>query len=163
MNVLKFFLTLCFLTLLTSLSTAQDYKLAVGARLGYPFSASVKYKNNSNALEAYVGFRGYGSYSWVSVTGAYQKHRELSEILEGLSWYAGGGASLYFWTFDFVGTYNTSTVGLQGYLGLDYKFSDYPINVSVDWIPTVFIGNGYTTGFGGGYGALAVRYTLGNN
>jgi len=27
-------------------------------------------------------------------------------------------------------------------------------------VPTIYIGSGYLSGFGGGYGALAVRYTL---
>ena len=48
----------------------------------------------------------------------------------------------------------------MGNLGLDYKFDNTPINISADWVPTIYIGSGYLSGFGGGYGALAVRYTL---
>ncbi|MFZ1257293.1 MAG: hypothetical protein WAR77_13120, partial [Saprospiraceae bacterium] len=55
--------------------------------------------------------------------------------------------------------FSSSSFGLSGCLGLDYKFADYPINLSADWIPTFFI-NGFGDGFGAGYGALAVRYVF---
>ncbi|MEL7532846.1 MAG: hypothetical protein AAFN10_16120 [Bacteroidota bacterium] len=38
---------------------------------------------------------------------------------------------------------------------------DYPINVSIDWTPSIFLGNGYYSGLGIGYGTLSVRYILG--
>jgi hypothetical protein len=42
---------------------------------------------------------------------------------------------------------------------LDYAFEDTPINISIDWIPTLAF-NGYLRGFGGGYGNIGVRYIL---
>jgi hypothetical protein len=47
----------------------------------------------------------------------------------------------------------------MGVIGLDYKFSEIPLNLSVDWMPTYFLG-GYIGGFGGGYGSLSARYVL---
>lgn len=140
---------------------AQNFKSAVGARLGYPVSATFKhFLNESNAVEVYAGFRGWSTYSWFTLSGAYQVHKPLEDVTKGLEWYFGGGASVYFWNYDFSTEFSTTTLGLQGYLGLQYTFEDTPINLSVDWIPTVFIGNGFTSGFGGGYGSLAVRYVL---
>ena len=43
--------------------------------------------------------------------------------------------------------------------GLQYTFDDVPVNVSLDWVPTVFL-TGYISGAGLGYGSLAVRYVL---
>ncbi|MEM8526754.1 MAG: hypothetical protein AAGG68_19090 [Bacteroidota bacterium] len=152
-------LTLCFLS--TSVS-AQKYKSAIGARLGYPLSVSYKtFISDSDALEVYAGFRGFSTSRWVSVSGAYQRHGELDDVLEGLSWYFGGGASVYFWSYDFGGDFANTSFGIQGYLGVDYKFSETPLNLTLDWIPSIFIGNGFTRGFGGGYGSLGVRYVLG--
>jgi hypothetical protein len=146
---------------------AQDYKSAVGLRLGYPLSVSYKtFLSESNALELYAGYRGYGvsgfRWSLINVGALYQIHKPLSGV-DGLQWYFGGGAGVQLYNygdFDAEGS-GSFGIGLSGNLGLDYKFPNSPINVSADWIPTIFIGSGYLGGFGGGYGALAVRYTLG--
>lgn len=146
-------------------SFGQQYASAIGARLGSPLAASYKFfHNETNAVEIYAGFRGFNGYSWINVSGAYQIHNDIASV-DGLQWYYGGGASIYIWNFDdnpfgrFDGVSNTS-VGISGYLGLDYKFADIPLNLSLDWIPTFFI-NGFGSGFGGGYGSLGVRYVIG--
>lgn len=157
------------LTLITfgfSSSSAQDYKLAVGARLGVPLSASVKTKiGEGKMIEGTLGFRNYTYTNWISVSGNYQKYTSFEEVLDGLYWYYGGGVSAYFWTYDdsFFGPneYGSTTFGFQGNVGLDYKFENKPINISLDYMPTYFFG-GYIGGFGGGYGALAIRYTIGD-
>lgn len=140
---------------------AQNFKSAVGARLGYPLSISYKqFINESGAFEVYGGTRGYSGYRWFSVSGAYQIHKPI-ESFEGLNYYYGAGASVYFWNFDFDTDASTTSLGLQGYLGLSYTFSDNPINISLDWVPTFFL-NSYVDSFGAGYGSLAVRYILGS-
>ncbi len=166
LKTLIFTLALSFLA--TSFIQAQGYNSAVGLRLGVP--ASVSYKmfinDSGHALEGYVSFRSQKSfgarYSWIGVNAAYQVHNEISSV-DGLYWYYGGGASAFFWNFDndFIGGSDQSSVsfGLQGYLGLDYKLANTPVNFSADWVPTFFL-NGYGNGFGGGYGAFAVRYTI---
>ncbi len=139
---------------------AQLYKSAIGARLGYPLAASYKtFLNESSAIEAYVGFRSWSGYGWFSVSGAYQKHAPINGV-DGLQWYWGGGLSAYFWNFDFDTDSSNTTFGLQGYLGLDYKFPNAPVSITADWIPTFFF-SGYINGFGGGYGTLGVRYVIG--
>lgn len=153
--------------LITDSATAQEYRTAVGARLGYPLSLSIKHflNDNGHAVEAYVGTRGWGYGRWVNVSAGYQIHKPLDiEGLEGLHWYYGGGATVFFWNYDnafaFDDDYSSTAIGIQGYLGLDYAFDDAPVNISVDWIPT-FSFNGYLSGFGGGYGSVGVRYILG--
>lgn len=161
-------LTLCVAFFASSSIQAQDYNSAVGLRLGVP--ASISYKmfinESGHAVEGYVSFRSqksFGSrYSWIGVNAAYQIHNDISSV-DGLYWYYGGGAAAFFWSFDNdfvdVSDQNTLSFGLQGYLGLDYTLTSAPVNFSLDWIPTFFI-NGYSNGFGGGYGTFAVRYTI---
>lgn len=157
-------LTLFFLfsfSICINTSDAQNYKMAAGLRLGYPTSATLKYFiTESSALEGYVGTRGWSGYRWFNVSGAYQIHRGIDEV-PGLQYYFGAGASVFFWNYDnvFLENNSSTSIGLQGYVGLDYVFEDVPINVSVDWVPTIFL-NGYGSGFGAGYGTLAVRYVL---
>jgi len=157
-------------SLMATQTQAQEYQKAIGARLGYPLSASFKtfLGGSSNAVEVFANFRSnrvFNDFGWTrfGVGGAYQVHNPLDEVLDNLYWYYGGGATLYFWSYDsgysaFDDEANVS-FGLQAYLGFDYKLEDAPVNFSVDWVPTFFI-NGYVSGFGAGYGALAVRYTL---
>ncbi len=138
---------------------AQNYNTAAGLRLGYPLSVSVKhFITSSSALEAYVGTRGYSGFRWTNISGAYQIHKDL-EGVDGLQYYFGAGASVYFWSFEYFETYATTTFGLQGYAGLEYTFDGTPISVTVDWVPTVFF-SGYYSGFGAGYGSLGARYTF---
>jgi hypothetical protein len=140
----------------------STYKTAIGLRLGYPWSASLKhFISEKGAVEIYAGFRGYVGYRWVNIGGLYQHHSQISDV-EGLQWYVGGGGSIYFWSFNNGFNNNdaaNTSFGLSGCLGLDYKFADVPFQLSVDWVPTFFV-NGYGNGFGAGYGALAARYTL---
>ncbi|MGK0363962.1 MAG: hypothetical protein ACI85O_001016 [Saprospiraceae bacterium] len=142
---------------------AQDFKSAIGLRLGYPLSISYKhFLNEADAIEIYAGTRGYDvgfgyNYRFYSISGAYQRHTPI-ESVDGLSYYYGAGASIYFWTFGDLDPDDASTAfGLQGYGGLSYTFENKPINISLDWVPTFFL-NGYGSGFGAGYGSLAVRY-----
>ena len=164
MKNLRFLIpTLMLLFAVCTTTTAQKtYNSAVGLRLGYPMSASFKtFISETSALEAYVGFRGWSDYSWVSVSGAYQFHKPIDGV-DNLNWYFGAGASLFFWSFNtplLDRSYNSTSVGAQGYVGLDYKFENAPVNVTIDWIPTIFF-NGFGSGFGGGYGSLGVRYVL---
>lgn len=153
--------TLLIITAFSLTAKAQDFKSAIGLRLGSPVSVSYKtFLNETAAAEAFVGFRNFGGVgSWINVGAAYQIHKDIGEV-ENLQWYYGGGASVFLWSFDSAFIDDSSvSFGLQGYLGLSYTLENTPLNFSVDWVPTFFLG-GYGSGFGGGYGALSVRYVL---
>lgn len=161
-----FVLTLFCCGLAFSSLQAQDYQKAIGLRLGYPASISYKMFLNSsnNALEVFLNYRSqnvftYG-YTRIGAGAGYQVHNDISSV-DGLQWYYGGGASVYFFNYDneFFDDEANLSLGIQGYLGLDYKFEGAPVNLSLDWVPTFFIG-GYGNGFGADNGALAVRYTF---
>ncbi len=145
----------------------QEFKSAIGLRLGYPTSVTYKtFITESAALEFFAGTRGQrnvvngNGWRWWSLSGAYQIHKPVNlDGIEGLNYYYGFGATALFWNFDFETDDNTTVFGAQGYLGLSYTLRNQPINFSADWIPTFLIG-GFSNGFGGGYGSFAVRYVL---
>jgi outer membrane protein W len=155
-----FILVVGFSMLSLSNSLAQNYKTAVGARIGYPLTLSGKYFiDESIAVEANLGLRAFSGYSWVALSAAGLKHKPL-DVLDGLNWYYGAGLSVYFWRFDQITTLSSSSsLGLQGYLGLDYTFKKTPINITLDWTPTFFI-KSFTPGLGTRFGGLGIRYTL---
>jgi hypothetical protein len=142
---------------------SQNYKSAVGLRLGYPLSLSYKtFISEPGAIEVFAGLRSYSFYRWFAVGGLYEHHKPISEV-EGLSWYFGGGASARFWSFDdtfLAGTGSSSTsFAILGTVGLDYSFKDTPLNLSIDWVPAFSL-NGYGNGFDAGLGAISARYIL---
>ena len=158
----KLFFTLAIM-FTVSVAFSQNYKSAIGLRLGYPASISFKtFLSEKNAVEAYVGYRRWSYVNYVNIGALYQVHNPISSV-DGLSWYYGGGAAVYFWNYDdvyFTDDYNSLSVGISGCLGLDFKFPNAPVNLSVDWVPTFVIGDAYYGGFRGDAGALSVRYTF---
>ncbi len=159
-----FFALALLLSAMIASVNAQEYRTAIGARFGFPLSASFKqFISDPGAVELFAGFRGWTFYRYFNVGALYQHHFPI-ESIEGLKWYVGGGAAVYFWSYDDVwlggASYSSSTFGVMGVVGLDYKFADIPLNLSVDWVPTFLIGDGYLRGFGSGYGAFSARYTI---
>ncbi len=153
-----------FLLLLlgTQLCIAQPYELAGGLRLGSPASFSFRYLPQKNrAIEAFLGFRNQALYSWTVIGGTYAYYHSFLDV-EGLYWFGGGGPSLFVWSWKdrYLGPPQSgASLGVNGQLGLDYKFKDLPLNLSADWMPVFFL-NGYGAGLSGGFGALSVRYVF---
>lgn len=156
--VFTLFCAMCF----ANQMQAQNYQSAIGLRLGSPIAVDYKFFiSESAAVELYVGFRSYSiGYTFINPGAMYQKHMDISGV-DGLQWYFGGGASAFLYNYksSFGVAGDGFAFGLNGVLGLDYTFADAPINLSVDWVPTIIIGGGFS-GFGAGYGALSARYIL---
>jgi hypothetical protein len=143
------------------ISNAQDmgssYKTAVGVKF-YPGALSIKsFIQPNKALEGLAYFYSDG----FRVTGLYEIHGDI-EGVEGLKWYVGPGAHVGFWSDSWKAKYpdrnNSIAIGIDGVLGLDYKITGAPINVSLDWQPSFnFVGYNY---FEGGWGGLGIRYTF---
>ena len=158
----KIFILFMAFFLLTTMSQAQDYNTSVGLRLGYPTALSAKkFINDKAAIEGIVGLRSFSTFSYISVTGLYEIHKPINSV-DGLSWFYGGGANLYLYSFknSFVGEKDSSlSIGIAGIIGLDYKFKDIPLNLSLDWLP-IFSLTGYDNGFAVDSYALSARYVL---
>jgi len=112
-------------------SRAQDYRFALGLRLSNDIptisnSVSGKYfVTDLNAIEGIVSFG-----SRFGIGALLELHRPFAT--PGLSWYFGGGA--------YVGWEDHDTyLGPTGVLGLDYRFPNVPVNLSLDWKPELDI------------------------
>ncbi len=162
MQVIRFVLICGVFLLFTTGLSAQGYTSAVGARLGSPLSLSYKtFISTTDAVEVYAGLRPYRKYGSFSLNGAYQIHADLSEV-DGLQWYYGAGAGFQVWSYRNYDR-GSSTFSLSGYLGLEYLIPDFPLSVTLDWVPTLFVGRHRVPGFnrfGPGYGAVGIRYIL---
>jgi hypothetical protein len=136
---------------------AQSYKTALGIRLSSRDAVvnnSVSFKqflNQKTALEALFTFD-----KKAALGALIEIHKELPGT-EGLYWLYGGGAYL---GFDADKTNpSRSLMGLQGVVGLDYKFSGLPINLSLDWKPELNIIDNIN--FEPAALALSIRFTFG--
>ena len=135
---------------------SSTYRQAIGIK--FPGGFSVTYKKfvtQSNNLEAQVtawnkGFR---------MSGLYEFNFYSFNNVEGLAWFVGSGVHLGFWKDQYQKDYNSKAdFGIDGIIGLDYKFRGVPINVSLDWEPSITLVG--TAGFTPSYGGFAVRYTF---
>jgi len=119
--------------------SAQAYKTGLGVRL----SPSNAYVNNSVTLKHFLNEKAalefLVSFGDPFALGAlYEVHKPFTSGGNGLQWFYGAGGYL-----AFVKSYNPNTqknetdanFGAQGIVGLDYKFVNLPLNLSLDWKP----------------------------
>jgi hypothetical protein len=153
----KIILTLVLVLSIITLADAQDYKTGIGLRGGISQGLTLKhFVSEKAAFEGIIATRmeehGF------ELTGLYEIHNMAFEV-EHLNWYYGGGATLGFYNGNNVswGTSgNTSTVlGIDGILGIEYSFSEAPINIGLDLKPTLNL-----IGYYGFWvdSALSIRY-----
>ena len=111
-------------------TSAQEYRSALGIRLSTSpavvnNSVSFKYFTSETlALEALLSFSDP-----VAIGLLFEKHRPFSA--QGLQWFYGAGG--------YVGFGGNTNVGGMGIIGLDYKFTNVPLNLSLDWKPELNI------------------------
>lgn len=157
----KFYLFLLFIVcFFPKESWTQNYDSAVGLRLGAPLSLSYKKIIQENkALEGYIGTRGKNGYRYVNFTAAYHIIQPIDFLdLEELYYYYGVGVSVYSWSYDLEGPNQSVTPGIQGQLGLEYTFTDQPLNLTLEWTPTIFLSSEFSTFKP--YLSIGVRYVL---
>jgi hypothetical protein len=136
----------------SSSSSSQSYTTALGVKF-YPGAISIKHFIKDNqALEGLGYFWDKG----FRITGLYEIHGDINGA-PGLKWYVGPGAHIGFYNSKYGGS---SSVGIDGVLGLDYKIKSAPLNLSLDWQPSFEFGNKYGNGFSGNWGGFAIRYTF---
>jgi len=144
-------LLICLISIAALTSKSQSYTTAAGIRLG-PNSAAVTagftvkhFLNEKSAVEGILGIN-----DGVGICGLYELHFPI-ESVNNLQWFAGPGAYIAF--------RNSSTFfGAAGVVGLDYKFEEIPLNLTIDWKPELNIISKVafeSSGIG-----LSVRYTF---
>ncbi|MES1215463.1 MAG: hypothetical protein ABUT20_08100 [Bacteroidota bacterium] len=132
-------------------TNSSSYRTALGVKVWDGGGISLKHffnPTNAGELIGYFWNRGF------RFTGLFEIHGNFADA-RGLKWYIGPGAH--------IGVYNdkygdNSYAGIDGVLGLDYKFNGAPINMSIDWQPSFEFGDG--RGFYGNWGGLGIRYTF---
>jgi hypothetical protein len=93
------------------------------------------------------------------LAGLYEFNYYSFKTVEGLAWFVGPGAHIGFWKNQYGKDYNSyADLGLDGIIGLDYKFKNIPINASLDWEPAITLVG--TAGVTPAFGGFAVRYTF---
>ncbi len=139
---------------------SSSYKTALGVKVWDGAGISLKHFFNSNNAGELIG------YFWrngVRFTGLYEIHGNFSDA-SGLKWYIGPGVHVGFYDDRHYHKhdrfYHTghATAGIDGVIGLDYKFKGAPINMSIDWQPSFEFADGH--GFVGSWGGLGIRYTF---
>jgi hypothetical protein len=113
--------------------SAQDYKVAIGVRFSSAAptlnnAVSVKYfMNETSAVEGLISFGN----SRFGLGGLYEKHQLIGGT-PAFTWFYGGGGYIGFED-------RTTFLGPTGVVGLDYKFQNAPLNLSLDWKPELDI------------------------
>jgi len=141
-----------------SVSMAQDYKTGVGLRGGFESGLTIKhFTHEKSAYEFILASRWRG----IEITGLYEVHNQAFDV-ERLKWFIGFGGHIGFWNGDYTHSYwgepgtSYAVAGIDGILGIEYSFSEAPINIGLDWKPAFnFVGY---SGFWADGGALSIRY-----
>ena len=122
-----------------------EYKAAIGLRAGE--TSGITYKNifkNKSAFEGIVSFWPYS----IGITGLYEIM--VPTNTKGLTFYYGAGAhlnagnyynrSLYYHRndrFNYIERRNNFAIGLDGIVGIEYKFKPIPFAISADLKPFI--------------------------
>ena len=157
----KVFTILCLAFIATlaihSTSKAQGYDNAIGGRFGAANGITFKTTLGENKmLDLIANFRSNNNYNYFRITGLYEVYNKINDV-QGLNWYYGIGGSIGSVKYK---PYNSSDLYLSvdGVLGLDYKFVDAPINLSLDWKPAIQLTP--DTEFDGSGVGLSLRFTF---
>lgn len=141
---------------LLSIIHAQDYSTGIGLRGGLSNGITVKhFLGDKLAVEGLLMTR----WSGFEITGLGEFHARAFDV-DRLNWYYGLGAHIGFWSGSNTSWGNPGTsytvIGIDGILGLEYNFSEIPINLSIDWKPAINL-VGYSKFWPDG-GAFSIRY-----
>jgi hypothetical protein len=144
--LLLFFAVICIVSI--EKVNGQEYSNALGIRLSTAqatINQSVSYRRYINENTAIEGLL---SFDPIAVGVLYEKIYPLGA--PGLQWFFGGGA--------YVAFKGDNVIGAMGIVGLDYTFSEVPINLSLDWKPELnFINN---VNFQASAVALSIRFVF---
>ncbi len=148
-TILALVLNCSFLMAQNKTANSLDYKTGIGLRIWDGVGLNLKtFLDEKSAID----LTGYFSKEGTTLLGNYEFHGDLST--EGnLKWYLGFGANV-----SILKTPKTTLVGVNGVVGLDYKFKTLPLNIAFDWQPGFRFKKGY--GFQNRWFGLDVRYTL---
>ncbi len=145
--------TACILTF-SFRSDAQalghDYQTGIGVKVGWAGGA-LDIKHFFQPDRAIEGLLNFGPH-WFNLAGLYEFHGPIQGA-PGLKWYAGPGAHIGFWNSGYKES--GAFFGIDGVLGIDYKFNNAPIDLSLDIQPVINIPSGFDM-----WGGLGIRFAF---
>lgn len=147
---------LVFSLLFTFTLFGQRYTNSVGLKFASLGSTQINGKhflNENNALEVSLG--GNTNYVWVQGNFEWQ-----STLFEDLDYYIGAGPGFGIFTGNSIipsSANDRYMIGVNGFLGVEYKLPDYPFTFSLESGPYVQINPNFNLGWNVG---LAARYVL---
>jgi len=164
LNKLKLLIVFAFL-FLSFHGVAQNYRTGIGFRLG-GLASGITVKHFVNSSAAIEGIAGFAHHAFI-LTGLYEVHRNIPNA-PGLQWFFGGGGHIGFFRYDgyyyVVHTHGNqyyyfaddpegshAIFGLDFILGLDYKFTNAPIDIALDIKPFVDFFDGAEGFFDGAF------------
>jgi hypothetical protein len=140
-----------------SASNAQGYRNAIGGRFGTANGITFKTTLGGNKmLDLIANFRSNDGYDYFRVTGLYEIYNPIQGA-QGLNYYYGLGGSVGSRTRKWDDK-NQAYLAIDGVLGLDYKFAEAPLNLSLDWKPAIELAPG--TEFDSSGLGLSIRFTF---
>jgi hypothetical protein len=162
---MKKLLLSAFLMLGLAFSAQAQNRNALGLRLGDNdgFGGEVSYQRtlaSSNRLEFDLGWRNSNNYDAFKLVGLYQW---VWNIEGGFNWYAGVGAGIGTWSYDYDGPGRNdfdddgTFLLVAGDLGIEYNF-DIPLQISLDFRPELYFNDDYRGDNFGPDFALGIRY-----
>ncbi len=146
----------------STLVHAQQGQTGIGLRLGYAPGLTIKHFVQPNgAIEGIIhtGYRG------LLFTGLYEWHKPFADPA-GLKFYAGLGGHVGLFdryvghhrnhhNDDFVHVHSHASVGPDAIIGLEYDFTEIPLNLSLDAKPAIDFHDGHAHTYIDG--ALSIR------
>ncbi len=155
MKLQKLFFATFLMLVLATTAHAQQYKTAVGARLGYDNGLTLKHFFAPASAGEFILA---ASSNYFQLTGLYEYQQPVPGA-PGLDWFVGLGAHLggihkHRDHYD-----NAFLLGADLIGGIEYVFPTAPFNVSLDWKPSFNFTNSYNDYWFNGF-ALSLRYTF---
>jgi len=131
------FLFIAFICLAAASAKAQTYTTAVGAKF-YAGDGSIGGINIRHLIASNTALEGSLLFfsGAIGIEGLYQYQAPIAGA-EGLQYFVGGGGMLAFGTGRYNDNSTSFALRLTG--GVDYKFADAPIDVSLGFDPFFYL------------------------
>jgi hypothetical protein len=131
--------------------TNRAIGIRTGGGYGYGGELSLQLPLKSNRFELGLGWVAASRFNGVAVNGVYQF---IVPLNQGFRWYYGlGGHVSSFDSRRNWGTTNEGRLGILGQVGVEYFFSELPLQLSLDARPGLFVGHRAGLGIDVGLGA----------
>lgn len=127
-NILPFVIVIL---LLAGNKASAQYRHQIGVRLGSADqinSTGISYRyfmSEGKAVEGILNLK-----SPYSVAALYEFFKPIATV-NNLKWYYGAGV--------YAGFQGDENLGITGIAGLDYQFTEVPVNLSIDWKPELSV------------------------